>query len=124
MAVSVALPMKERIQRLAKYIWVGLAYSALAVIGSVIYTWLAGPLFGQMNAAALAFMVLVLGVLAIAGIAALFRQPNPYTRSYYRYELMDVPEVLREKLDSGPADWMWQVVPMVVVGIILLPFFA
>ncbi len=62
--------------------------------------------------------------LAVAGIAALFRQPNPYTRSYYRYELMDVPEVLREKLDGGPTDWMWQVVPMVVVGIILLPFFA
>ncbi len=116
--------MKQRIQRLAKNMWFGLAYSAIALVGSVIYTWLAGPLFGDMNTAALAFMVLVLGALAVAGIAALFRQPNPYTRSYYRYELMDVPEVLRDKLDSGPADWLWQVVPMVVVGIILLPFFV
>jgi multisubunit Na+/H+ antiporter MnhG subunit len=104
--------------------WLGLAYTGLVVVGSVIYTWFAGPLFGDMNAAAVAFMVLVLGVMAVAGIVAFVRQPDPYTRSYFRYELMDVPEVLRGKLDTGPVRWLWQVVPMVLVGIILIPFFA
>ena len=116
--------MKQRILREVKQMRFGLVYTGLAVVGSVIYTWLDGPLFGRMDAAAIAFMVLAIGALAIALLIAFFRQPNPYTRIYYRYELMDVPEVLRGKLDTGPVDWLWQVVPMVVVAVLLLPFFA
>lgn len=116
--------MKQRIRRAVKNMWLGLAYSVIAVVGSVIYTRLAGPLLGDMNAAAVAFMALVLGVLALVGIIAFFRQPDPYSRSYYRYELMDVPEVLRGKLDTGPVDWLWNAVPMVVVAVVLLPFFV
>ena len=116
--------MKQRIRRAVKNMWLGLAYSVIAVVGSVIYTRLAGPLLGDMNAAAVAFMALVLGVLALVGIIAFFRQPDPDSRSYYRYELMDVPEVLRGKLDTGPVDWLWNAVPMVVVAVVLLPFFV
>lgn len=116
--------MKQRIQRRAKQMWFGLAYSAVALIGSVIYTWLAGPLFGEMNAAAVSFMVLVIGVLGVALLIAFFRQPNPYGRAYFRYEFMDVPEVLRGKLDTGPVRWLWQVVPMIVVALLLLPMFV
>lgn len=104
--------------------WFGLVYSTLALVGSALYTSLVGPLFGQMNAASVAFMILVLGALVLTGIVAFFRQPDPYSRSYYRYELMDVPEQLRGKLDSGPVRWLWHLAPMVIVGIILLPFFA
>ena len=104
--------------------WFGLAYSVLALVGSAIFTWISGPLFGRMNVAALAFMPLVFGVLAVSMLVAFFRQPNPYGRTYYRYELMDVPETLRGQLDSGGDGWVWQVVPMVVIGVILLPAFA
>jgi hypothetical protein len=104
--------------------WFGIGYTVFVVIGAVIYTSLAGPLFGDMNAAAVAFMLLVLGMFAVAGIVAFFRQPDPYTRSYFRYELMDVPEVLRGKLDTGPVGWLWHVVPMAIAAVILLPFFA
>jgi len=104
--------------------WFGLAYSGVALLGAAIYTWIAGPLFGRMNVAALAFMLLVFGVLAVSSVVAFLRQPNPYGRTYYRYELMDVPEQLRDKLDSGGDGWLWQVLPMVVVGVLLLPFVA
>jgi hypothetical protein len=116
--------MRRRAGMLLRNCWFGLAYCAAALIGSLIYTWIAGPLFGRINAAGVAFMLLVFGVLVVAGIVAIFRQPNPYSRIYYRYELMDVPDQLRGKLDSGGNGWLWQVAPMMVVGIILLPFFA
>jgi hypothetical protein len=116
--------MRRRVPRYAKNLRFGLTYTGLTLVGSVIYRWLAGPLFGDLNAAAVAFMVLVLGVFAVAGAVAFVRQPDPFSRSYFRYEFMDVPDVLRGKLDSGPVDWLWQAVPMVVMAVLLLPFFA
>ncbi len=104
--------------------WFGIAYTLIGVVGAVLYTWIAGPLFDRLNAAALAFTILLIGVLGMASIVAIFRQPNPYGRTYFRYELMDVPEQLRGKLDSGGSGWLWQAAPMAVVSLILLPFFA
>jgi hypothetical protein len=103
--------------------WFGLAYTAVALIGSVAYTRFAGPLFGILDAFETAFVVLLCGLLGLAGIVGFFRQPNPYSRTYALYDLMDLPPN-REELDSGGGGWIWQAMPIVIAAIILLPLFA
>ncbi len=115
--------MKRWARILLRNCWFGLAFSTLTLVGSAIYTWIAGPLFGRMNVAATSFMFLVFGTLGLAGVVAFLRQPNPYSRTYALYDLNDLPE-RHDELDSGGDGWLWQVAPMVVVGAILLPFFA
>ncbi len=107
-----------------KNMWFGLAFTLLAVAGAVVYTWRAGPLFGQLNAAALAFTILVIGIMGVAGLVSFFRTPNPYTRTYALYNLEDVPDVLRQQLDSGGSGWLWQITPMAIAAVVCLPFFA
>ncbi len=121
---EVKYDMRRLSKTLLKNMGFGLVYSVLAVAGAAIYTWLAGPLWGQLNAAALAFMILVIGIMGVAGLVAFFRTPNPYTRTYALYDLADVPEVLRNQLDSGGSAWLWHVAPMAVAAIVCLPFFA
>ncbi len=116
--------MRRLIKILLKNTWFGLAYTPLAVASAVVYTWLAGPLWGQLNVAALAFTILVIGIMGVAGLVSFFRTPNPYTRTYALYNLEDVPDVLRQQLDSGGSGWLWQIAPMTLVAVVLLPFFA
>ena len=116
----------DSMKRLAKFIlrncWLGIAYSFIAVTGSTIYALNYGVLWG-LNAPALAFATLVIGIMAVSGLVAFFRQPNPYSRLYYRYELMDLPEH-HDELDSGGSGWIWQAAPIALAALILLPFFA
>jgi hypothetical protein len=103
--------------------WFGLVYTVVALIGSVVYTRFAGPLFGLLDAFETAFVVLLAGLLGLCGVVGFFRQPNPYGRTYALYDLMDLPPHLDE-LDSGGGGWIWQALPIVIAGIVLLPHFA
>jgi hypothetical protein len=115
--------MKHIAKVLLKNCWFGLTYSCVVILGSLIYTLLAGPLFGVMNAAAVAFMVMVIGIMALAGIASFFRAPNPYSRTWALYDLKDLPPNIDE-LDSGGSGWIWQAAPIAITAIVLLPFFV
>jgi hypothetical protein len=114
--------MKRIVKIVLRNCWFGIAYLLIAVPGSMIYALNYGALWG-LNAPALAFAILVIGIMALAGLVAFFRQPNPYGRLYARYELMDLPEH-HDELDSGGSGWIWQAAPMAIAALILLPFFA
>jgi hypothetical protein len=103
--------------------WFGLAYTFVALIGSIAYTRFAGPLFGVLDTFEMAFVVLLGGLLGLAGVVGFFRQPNPYSRTYALYDLMDLPPHV-DNLDSGGGGWIWQALPIVVMAIVLLPTFA
>lgn len=103
--------------------WFGLAYTVVALIGSIAYTRFAGPLFGILDAFETAFVVLLAGIFVLAGIVGFFRQPNPYSRTYALYDLMDLPPHV-DTLDSGGGGWIWQALPITITAIILLPHFA
>ncbi len=116
--------MKRPMAIVWKNCWFGLVYTLASLLGAALYTWQFGRLWGRLNVAALAFAILVIGVMGVAGVVAFFRTPNPYTRTYALYNLDEVPEQLRGKLDSGGSGWLWQVAPMALTALILLPFFA
>jgi hypothetical protein len=100
----------------------GLAITAIVIVASVVYTWIAGDVFGDLNWAALAAALLLVIVVAIAGFVELFRPQNPYSRVHPMYHLTDVPPT--GKLDSGGDSWIWMSAPLVIVAVILFVVFA
>lgn len=102
----------------------GLIFTVCALVVAALYGVFGGPLPSRMNWAALAVVILVIGIGAVAIFATLARSPNPYKRTYPLYDLNnDVPPE-HETLDSGSADLLWQILPAIVAAIILAKFFA
>lgn len=101
-------------------IW-GLAFSALAVVGVGVYALVGGPIPNSTNWVGLAEFILVVGFLVLGASAAIARDPNPYTRTYKLYDLSDVPPE-HQTLDSGSADLLWNLVPIIIAIAILAKF--
>jgi hypothetical protein len=114
--------LKRALQFILHNCWFGLIYTVVALIGSLAYTRFFGPLFGVLDAFETAFVVLLCGLMLLAGIVSFFRQPNPYGRTYALYDLMDLPPDV-ENLDSG-GGWLWQAVPIALAALLLLLRFA
>lgn len=108
------------IHRIRPAIW-GLAFSALVVVGVGIYALVGGTIPQSTNWAGLAEAILVFGFICIGAWSGLAREPNPYTRTYRLYDLHDVPPEHRT-LDSGSADLLWNLVPIIIVIALLANF--
>jgi len=115
--------LKRALRSVLHNCWFGLIYTIVALSGSIAYTRFFGPLFGILDAFETAFVVLLCGLFVLSGVVAFFRQPNPYSRTYALYDLMDLPPHV-DNLDSGGGGWIWQAAPIVIMALILLPTFA
>ncbi|HVX30914.1 MAG TPA: hypothetical protein VHA53_10580 [Nitrolancea sp.] len=115
--------LKRALRSILHNCWFGLIYTVVALIVSIAYTRFFGRLFGILDAFELAFVLLLGGIMVLSGIVGFFRQPNPYSRTYALYDLMDLPPHV-DTLDSGGGGWLWQAAPIAIMALILLPRFV
>lgn len=98
--------------------WIGLVATIVVLVGSVIYEYQYGPLYGEWGWRQISLGLLVLLIMLLSGIVALLRQPNPYSRTNPLYSLDDVPP--DRNLESGGGGWILQAVPPAVAIVLLL----
>lgn len=110
-----------RFRELLRQMRFGVAVAALIVTGTALYVELYGPLYGVWGWPELVLGGLILGACAMAGVEAMFRPPNPYTRTYALYNLRDVPP--NRDLSSGGDGWMIQSIPLAVTALVLAGIF-
>lgn len=101
--------------------WLGLLTTFVVVTGAILFEARYGPLYGTWDWREISLALLLIFVAFLAGVVAMFRQPNPYSRSHPLYGLLDMtPD---RDLDSGGSGWMLQAAPPVAAIIVLAASF-
>lgn len=101
---------------------IGIGLTLLILCGTWAFVETQGPLYDVWGWPELVLGTLVLAIFSFAGLEALFRTPNPYTRSDPGYELRDISP--QRDLDSGGSGWLIQAIPMTMAVILLSVFFT
>lgn len=103
---------------LASEMKVGIGLAVGAVVVSVVFVAIWGPLYGTYGWRVIAVGVMVVEVIVLAMLEEFLRPQNPYRNLDPRFSYRDAGPT--GKLDSGGSGWIWNSLPLVVLSAILL----